>query len=163
GRTGGWIAGVVLASSPLALGFGTGTRMYSLGVLLVTGGYLPLRRLLEHPSLRPEAVGAPGNAPAPFPPIWSLLLLPCFRPRARGGSSPVHALLVLLPDRRSRRRARVAGVARGRRRPAARGAVSARGDDRRRYHVRAMGSDVPLPVRAHRDTVGRSGLPHRVV
>src|SRR5215467_4834715 len=50
GRAGGWIAVLILASSPFAITFGSETRMYSLVMLLVTVGYLALRRLLEHPS-----------------------------------------------------------------------------------------------------------------
>ena len=50
GRAGAWIAVLILASSPFAIGFGSETRMYSLVMLLVTVGYLAVRRLLERPA-----------------------------------------------------------------------------------------------------------------
>ncbi|HEY4396774.1 MAG TPA: glycosyltransferase family 39 protein, partial [Acidimicrobiia bacterium] len=58
GRTGAWIAVLVLAASPFGIGFGSETRMYSLVMLLVTVGYLAVRRLLERPSLGRQAVVA---------------------------------------------------------------------------------------------------------
>ncbi len=58
GRTGGWVAVLILAASPFAIRFGTEARMYSLVMLLVTVGYLAVRRLLERPSLGRQAVAA---------------------------------------------------------------------------------------------------------
>jgi mannosyltransferase len=75
GRTGGWIAVLILASSPFAIGFGTETRMYSLVMLLVTVGYLALRRLLEHPSLGRQAVVALVTALLLYTHYWSFYLL----------------------------------------------------------------------------------------
>ncbi len=75
GRTGGWIAVLILASSPFAITFGTETRMYSLVMLLVTCGYLAVRRLLEHPSLGRQAVVALITALLLYTHYWSLYLL----------------------------------------------------------------------------------------
>ncbi|HMF82010.1 MAG TPA: glycosyltransferase family 39 protein [Acidimicrobiia bacterium] len=75
GRTGGWIAVLILASSPFAIGFGTETRMYSLEMLLVTVGYLAVRRLLEHPSLGRQAVVALVTALLLYTHYWSFYLI----------------------------------------------------------------------------------------
>jgi hypothetical protein len=75
GRTGGWIAVLILASSPFAITFGSETRMYSLVMLLVTVGYLALRRLLEHPSLGRQAVLALVTALLLYTHYWSFYLL----------------------------------------------------------------------------------------
>jgi hypothetical protein len=75
GRTGGWIAVLILASSPFAITFGSEARMYSLVMLLVTIGYLALRRLLEHPSLGRQAVVALVTALLLYTHYWSFYLL----------------------------------------------------------------------------------------
>jgi mannosyltransferase len=75
GRTGGWIAVLVLASSPFAITFGTETRMYSLVMLLVTVGYLAVRRLLERPSLGRQAVVALVTALLLYTHYWSFYLI----------------------------------------------------------------------------------------
>jgi mannosyltransferase len=75
GRTGGWIAMLILASSPFAIAFGTETRMYSLVMLLVTVGYLAVRRLLERPSLGRQAVVALVTALLLYTHYWSFYLL----------------------------------------------------------------------------------------
>jgi mannosyltransferase len=75
GRSGGWIAVLILASSPFAIGFGTETRMYSLMMLLVTVGYLAVRRLLERPSLGRQAVVALVTSLLLYTHYWSFYLL----------------------------------------------------------------------------------------
>jgi uncharacterized membrane protein len=75
GRTGGWIAVLILASSPFAITFGSETRMYSLVMLLVTVGYLALRRVLDHPSLGRQAVVALVTALLLYTHYWSFYLL----------------------------------------------------------------------------------------
>src|SRR5690349_18012600 len=73
GRSGAWIAVLVLASSPFAIG--SGTRMYSLVMLLVTVGYLAVRRLLERPSLGRQAVVALINGLLLYTHYWSFYLI----------------------------------------------------------------------------------------
>jgi 4-amino-4-deoxy-L-arabinose transferase-like glycosyltransferase len=75
GRTGGWIAVLILASSPFSIGFGSETRMYSLVMLLVTVGYLAVRRLLERPSLGRQAVVALITALLLYTHYWSFYLV----------------------------------------------------------------------------------------
>src|SRR5262245_39040427 len=75
GRTGGWIAVLILASSPFAITFGSETRMYSLVMLLVTVGYLAVRRLLEKPSLGRQAVLALITALLLYTQYWAFYLI----------------------------------------------------------------------------------------
>jgi mannosyltransferase len=75
GRTGAWIAVILVASSPYAIGFGSETRMYSLVMLLVTIGYLAVRRLLERPSLGRQAVVALIAALLLYTHYWSFFLI----------------------------------------------------------------------------------------
>src|SRR5262249_35952467 len=75
GRTGGWIALLVLASSPFAIQFGSETRMYSLVMLLVTLGYLAVRRLLERPSLGRQAVVALITGLLLYTQYWAFYLI----------------------------------------------------------------------------------------
>ena len=75
GRSGAWIAVLVLASSPFAIGFGSETRMYSLVMLLVTVGYLAVRRLLERPSLGRQAVVALITGLLLYTHYWSFYLI----------------------------------------------------------------------------------------
>src|SRR5207248_3711741 len=75
GRSGAWIAVVVLASSPFAAAFGSETRMYSLVMLLVTVGYLAVRRLLERPSLGRQAVVALITGLLLYTHYWSFYLI----------------------------------------------------------------------------------------
>jgi mannosyltransferase len=75
GRAGAWIAVLILASSPFAIGFGAETRMYALVMLLVTVGYLAVRRLLEHPSLGRQAVVALITGLLLYTHYWSFYLL----------------------------------------------------------------------------------------
>jgi len=75
GRSGAWIAVLILASSPFAIGFGSETRMYSLVMLLVTVGYLAVRRLLERPSLGRQAVVALVTGLLLYTHYWSFYLL----------------------------------------------------------------------------------------
>ena len=51
GRPGAWAALALLALSPFAIRYGTETRMYSLVILLVLGGYLLVAQALEEPKL----------------------------------------------------------------------------------------------------------------
>jgi mannosyltransferase len=75
GRSGAWIAVLILASSPFAIGFGAETRMYSLVMLLVTVGYLAVRRLLERPSLGRQAVVALITGLLLYTHYWSFYLI----------------------------------------------------------------------------------------
>lgn len=75
GPRGAWIAMLVLASSPFAIGFGSEARMYSLVMLLVTLGYLAVRRLLERPSLGRQAVVALITGLLLYTQYWALYLL----------------------------------------------------------------------------------------
>ncbi len=75
GRAGAWIAVVILAASPFAIGFGSETRMYSLVMLLVTVGYLAVRRLLERPSLGRQAVVALITGLLLYTHYWSFYLI----------------------------------------------------------------------------------------
>jgi hypothetical protein len=58
GRPGGWVALLLLGSSPFAVRYATEARMYSLVVLLVVCGYLALSRVLERPQPRLVDVAA---------------------------------------------------------------------------------------------------------
>jgi mannosyltransferase len=75
GRAGAWIAVLILASSPFGIGFGSETRMYSLVMLLVTVGYLAVRRLLERPSLGRQAVVALITGLLLYTHYWSFYLI----------------------------------------------------------------------------------------
>jgi mannosyltransferase len=75
GRSGGWIAVLVLAASPFGIAFGSETRMYSLVMLLVTVGYLAVRRLLERPSLGRQAVVALITGLLLYTHYWSFYLI----------------------------------------------------------------------------------------
>jgi len=75
GPRGAWIAVLVLASSPFGIGFGSEARMYSLVMLLVTLGYLAVRRLLERPSLGRQAVVALLTGLLLYTQYWALYLV----------------------------------------------------------------------------------------
>jgi mannosyltransferase len=75
GRTGAWVAVLVLVSSPYAIAFGSEARMYSLVALLVTLGYLAVRRLLERPTLGRQAVVALITGLLLYTHYWALYLL----------------------------------------------------------------------------------------
>jgi mannosyltransferase len=75
GRTGAWIAVLLLASSPFAIQFGSEARMYSLVMLLVTLGYLAVRRLLERPSLGRQAVVALITGLLLYTQYWAFYLV----------------------------------------------------------------------------------------
>lgn len=75
GRTGAWIALLVMASSPFAIQFGSEARMYSLVMLLVTLGYLAVRRLLERPSLGRQAVVALVTGLLLYTQYWAFYLV----------------------------------------------------------------------------------------
>ena len=102
GRTGAWVAVLILASSPFAIQFASEARMYSLVMLLVTLGYLAVRRLLERPSLGRQAVVALLTGLLLYTQYWALYLV-----------AVVGALLVWWAWRGSdldQRRAALAGV-----------------------------------------------------
>jgi hypothetical protein len=75
GRTGAWVAVLVLASSPFAIQFGSEARMYSLVMLLVTLGYLAVRRMFERPSLGRQAVVALITGLLLYTQYWALYLI----------------------------------------------------------------------------------------
>jgi mannosyltransferase len=75
GRTGAWVAVLILASSPFAIQFASEARMYSLVMLLVTIGYLAVRRLLERPSLGRQAVVALLTGLLLYTQYWALYLV----------------------------------------------------------------------------------------
>src|SRR6266576_2758732 len=80
------------------------------------------------------------------------------RRRADHRPAAVHALLVLLPDRCGRGAAGLAGVAGVGRRPTPCRPGGARRARRGCDHVPAVDPDLPLPVAAHRNPVGRPDL-----
>ena len=57
GRSVGWAAVILLATSPFAVRYATEARMYSLLVLLVLLGYLAATELLERPDSRRASIG----------------------------------------------------------------------------------------------------------
>jgi mannosyltransferase len=75
GTAGAWVAVVLLASSPYGIGFGSEARMYSLVMLLVTLGYLAVRRLLERPTLGRQALVALIVGLLLYTQYWALYLL----------------------------------------------------------------------------------------
>jgi mannosyltransferase len=75
GRRGAWIALLVMVSSPFAILFASEARMYSLVTLLVTLGYLAVRRLLERPSLGRQAVVALITGLLLYTQYWAFYLV----------------------------------------------------------------------------------------
>ena len=75
GRTVGWAAVLILASSPFAIRFATEARMYSLVMLLVVLGFLALQRALERPSLLRLACVAACVASLLYTQYWSMYLI----------------------------------------------------------------------------------------
>jgi mannosyltransferase len=75
GPNGGWVAVLVLASSPFAIEYASEARMYSLVMLLVTLGYLAVRRLLERPSLGRQAVVALLTGLLLYTQYWAFYLV----------------------------------------------------------------------------------------
>ncbi|HYU38651.1 MAG TPA: glycosyltransferase family 39 protein [Acidimicrobiia bacterium] len=75
GRTGAWIALLVMASSPFAIQFGSEARMYSLMMLLVALGYLAVRRLLERPTLGRQAIVALITGLLLYTQYWAFYLI----------------------------------------------------------------------------------------
>lgn len=75
GRTAGWAAVLLVATSPFAIRYDTETRMYSLVVLLTVCGFLALDRSLHHP--RPGNLIAVGAVTALllYTHYWSLYLV----------------------------------------------------------------------------------------
>ncbi len=69
------LAVIVVASNPFAIRYGTEARMYALVMLLVTLGYLALRRALEDPSLLRLAIVAVLAAALLYSQYWTMYLL----------------------------------------------------------------------------------------
>jgi hypothetical protein len=75
GRSCGWIAVLLVASSPYAIRYATETRMYALEILLVASGILVFRRALEAPTLGRLALLALNVALLLYTQYWTLYLL----------------------------------------------------------------------------------------
>lgn len=75
GRPVAWTTVLVFATSPYAFRYATEARMYSLVMLLVTGGYLALRRALEVPSLGRLALVAAITGALTLTQYWNLYLI----------------------------------------------------------------------------------------
>ena len=75
GRPVGWLAVVVLATSPYAIRYGTESRMYALVMLLVFAGYLAALRALERPTIGRLAVVALMTALLVYTQYWSFYLI----------------------------------------------------------------------------------------
>jgi mannosyltransferase len=108
GRTCGWIAVVVMASSAFAIRFATEARMYSLVALLVVLGYLALHRVLEHASLGRLAVLAVTVALLLYTQYWTLYLL-----AVTGALLVVRAWRAPEPDQRHGARSAIVAFAAG--------------------------------------------------
>ena len=121
-----------MVANPYAIRYATEARMYSLVMLLVASGIVAFQRAMEKPTTGRLAAG-----------------------RAARRAVRLHAVLVVLPARRRGRRCSCGrrGAASSATRP--RRVLVAMVD--RRARVRAVGADVPLPARAHRDAVGHAG------
>jgi mannosyltransferase len=75
GRTGAWIAVVVMVANPYTIRYATEARMYSLVILLVAAGYVAFQRALEKPSAGRLAVVAVLVALIMYTQYWSFYLL----------------------------------------------------------------------------------------
>jgi mannosyltransferase len=75
GRSVGWIAVVVLATSPYAIRYGTESRMYALVMLLVLAGYLAVLRAIERPTVARLAIVAFITALLVYTQYWSFYLI----------------------------------------------------------------------------------------
>lgn len=75
GRIAAWGMLLLLATSPFAVHYATEARMYSLAMLLVTAGYLLLRRAIEAPTLPRLAPLPLVSAALAYTHYWSLFLL----------------------------------------------------------------------------------------
>jgi len=75
GRSCGWIAVLLVVSSPYAIRYATETRMYALEILLVACGILVFRRALEAPTLGRLAMLALNVALLLYTQYWALYLL----------------------------------------------------------------------------------------
>ena len=131
GTTGAWIAAALTIASPYAIRYATEARMYSLVMLLVASGIVAFQRAMEKPSTGRLAVVAVLVALFVYTQYWSFYLL-----------AVVVGVLVGVAWRGQQTR---------------RGAARARRGRDRRPRVPAVGADVPLPARAHRNAVGFAG------
>jgi hypothetical protein len=75
GRPCGWIAVLLVASSPYAMRYATETRMYALEILLVSCGILVFRRALEAPTIGRLALLALNVGLLLYTQYWTLYLL----------------------------------------------------------------------------------------
>jgi len=75
GRTGAWIAVVVMVANPYTIRYATEARMYSLEMLLVAAGFIAVQRALEKPVAGRLAVVAVLVALLVYTQYWSFYLL----------------------------------------------------------------------------------------
>jgi mannosyltransferase len=75
GRTGAWIAVVVMVANPYTIRYATEARMYSLEMLLVASGFIAVQRALEKPVAGRLAVVAVLVALFMYTQYWSFYLL----------------------------------------------------------------------------------------
>lgn len=75
GRTLGWLAVLILATSPYAIRYGTESRMYALVMFLVLAGYLAVLRAVERPTLDRLAAVVVVTALLVFTQYWSFYLI----------------------------------------------------------------------------------------
>ena len=75
GRPVGWLAVVVLVTSPYAIRYGTESRMYALVMLLVFAGYLAVLAAVERPTIGRLAVVAVVTALLVYTQYWSFYLI----------------------------------------------------------------------------------------
>ena len=129
----GWVALLLVATSPFAIRYATESRMYSLVALLTVLGFLALDRSLRNP--RPGNLVAVGVVTGLllYTHYWSLYL--------------VGTVLLWLLWQAWRGRAGMAG----------RGPGLVGGHRRRVPHLPALVAHLPLPVPPHRDALGHHG------
>jgi mannosyltransferase len=75
GRTGAWIAVVVMIANPYTIRYATEARMYSLEILLVASGVIAFQRALEKPIAGRLAIVAVLVALIVYTQYWSFYLL----------------------------------------------------------------------------------------
>jgi hypothetical protein len=75
GRTAGWAAVLVFATSPYVMRYATETRMYALVMFIVMWGYLAVLRALERPTLGRLALVTVAVAALLYTHNWSYYLL----------------------------------------------------------------------------------------
>ncbi len=75
GRSGAWIAVIVMSTNPYAIRYATEARMYSLEILLVVSGFIAFQRALEKPVVGRLALVAALVALIMYTQYWSFYLL----------------------------------------------------------------------------------------